>query len=263
MLTDAEIRTAADLIWQHWREGRCMPALPPAVRPTTRAEGYAIQTQLARRSAGPLVGWKIAATSAAGQRHIGVSGPLAGRLLVEQCLSGESPIALGPSRMRVAEPEFAFRMGRPVPPRPLPYTTAEVLEAADALHIAMEMPDSRFDDFATVGEAQLIADNACGHLWVLGPKVRVDWRAADLAAHRVRGIVRGRLERDGCGENVLGDPRIALTWIVNELSRLGIALAAGHVVTTGTCMVPLSIAPGDTVEADYGRFGGMSLRIAA
>jgi 2-keto-4-pentenoate hydratase len=32
------------------------------------------------------------------------------------------------------------------------------------------------------------------------------------------------------------------------------------VVTTGTCMVPLEVAPGDTVVADFGLFGRMSLR---
>jgi 2-keto-4-pentenoate hydratase len=162
--------------------------------------------------------------------------------------------------MRVAEPEFAFRMARALPPRTAPYTAQEVLDAVGELHVAIEMPDSRFNDFATVGEAQLIADNACAHEWVLGPEVRADWQAMDLAAHRVIGTVAGRLQREGFGANVLGDPRLALTWIANELSQHGVTLAAGQVVTTGTCMVPLEVAPGDTVEADFGLFGRMSLR---
>ena len=45
---------------------------------------HAIQACLERRSAFPLFGWKIAATSLDGQRHIGVDGPLAGRLLAER-----------------------------------------------------------------------------------------------------------------------------------------------------------------------------------
>ena len=85
----------------------------------------------------------------------------------------------------------------------------------------------------------------------------------DLAAHRVIGTVAGKLHREGSGANVLGDPRFALTWIANELSQQGVTLAAGQVVTTGTCMVPLAVAPGDTVEADFGLFGRMSLRFVA
>ena len=45
---------------------------------------------------------------------------------------------------------------------------AEVLDAVDTLHPAIEIPDSRFADYVKAGEAQLIADNACAHLFVLG-----------------------------------------------------------------------------------------------
>ena len=71
--------------------------------------------------------------------------------------------------MRVAEAEFAFRMGVDLPPRPQPYSVDEVLAAVATLHPAIEVPDSRFDDFTIVGAPQLIADNACAHLFVLGP----------------------------------------------------------------------------------------------
>src|SRR4029078_10781693 len=73
------VTSAADILWEHWRDGRRMAALPEPVRPRTRAEAYAVQAALAGRSAHPLFGWKIAATSVAGQRHINVDGPLAGR----------------------------------------------------------------------------------------------------------------------------------------------------------------------------------------
>ena len=43
----------------------------------------AIQAALESRSSGKLFGWKIAATSEAGQRHINVDGPMAGRILPE------------------------------------------------------------------------------------------------------------------------------------------------------------------------------------
>ena len=48
---------------------------------------------------------------------------------------------------------------------------------------------------------------------------------------------------------------IALTWIANELSSLGVPLASGQVVTTGTCVKPLEIEAGDEVMVDYGVLG--------
>ncbi len=253
---------ASVLLARHWREGTVLDALPEPLRPASRAEGYAIQAHLGALSAAPIRGWKIAATSTAGQRHIGVDGPLAGRLLAEMVHADGATLPFGANRMRVAEAEFAFRMGRSLPPRDAPYAVAEVLDAVSALHLAIEVPDSRYRDFASVGAAQLIADNACAHQFVLGPEAPALWRGLDLAAHRVIGHVAGRLTREGVGANVLGDPRNALTWLANELSAHGETLRAGQVVTTGTCLVPLEVAPGDEVAADFGPLGRTRLRFS-
>lgn len=254
---------AAELLWRCWTEGRRIDALPDELRPRSRDEGYAIQAFVERRSTRPLFGWKIAATSAAGQAHIGVDGPLAGRLLAERVVASGAELSLSGNRMRVAEPEFAFRIGRTLPPRPAPWTVEEVVAAIESLHVAIEIPDSRYADFVTAGAPQLIADNACAHHFVLGPPAPASWRDLDLAAHPTRARVGDAPWRSGSGANVLGDPRLALTWLANELSGLGIPLRAGQIVTSGTCLPPLAIAPGDLVDADFGRLGSVTLRLAA
>ena len=99
---------AANLIWQLWNSGEVIDKLPEDLRPKTRGDGYAIQTELAALSRKPIFGWKIAATSSAGQQHIGVSGPIAGRLLAERAHQDGAELVFGDNRMRVAEPEFAF-----------------------------------------------------------------------------------------------------------------------------------------------------------
>ncbi|WP_316180711.1 MULTISPECIES: hydratase [unclassified Bradyrhizobium] len=251
--------SAAGLLRQHWSEGRKLAALPPELRPRDRAEGYAIQAELERHSPKPLFGWKIAATSEAGQRHINVAGPMAGRILAETVLPAGGTAAMAGNAMRVAEPEFAFRLGADLLPRPTPYDVAEVLAAVDTLHPAIEIPDSRFADFVSAGEAQLIADNACAHLFVLGEATTADWRSRDLIAERPRIALRGETFI-GHGRNVLGNPLIALAWLVNELSALGVPARAGQVVTTGTCHAPLPIGSGDHMEADFGDLGQVSVR---
>jgi 2-keto-4-pentenoate hydratase len=261
MLGPDQTRAAAALLFDHWQNGRRLAALPSSLRPTTRAEGYAIQAHLEERSALPLFGWKIAATSRAGQAHIGVDGPLAGRILAERVLQDGAAVPLGANHMRVAEAEFAFRMGQDLPPRKAVYDPDAVLAAVEALHPAIEVPDSRFEDFAAVGAPQLIADNSCAHLFVLGPPATIDWRGIDLAEHPVVGRVAGRIERQGKGANVLDDPRLALTWLVNELSQLGITLKAGQVVTTGTCTIPLEVEPNDELVASFGTLGEVSVRL--
>jgi 2-keto-4-pentenoate hydratase len=262
-MTADQVRAAADLLWDRWSGGRRLDALPPELRPASREDGYAIQAELDRRSGAPRFGWKIAATSTAGQRHIGVDGPLAGRLLRERAFASGSIVPFGANHMRVAEAEFAFRMGRELAPRAQLYSVDEAMAAVDTLHPAIEIPDSRYDDFTIVGAAQLIADNACAHYFVLGDPAPESWRGVDLIAHAVTGRVNDAPARTGVGANVLGDPRVALAWLANELAQLGLVLRAGEIVTTGTCLVPLEIQPSDRIVMDFGVLGRVEARMAA
>lgn len=255
-------QAASSLLVRHWQDGTVLDALPTGMRPTTRKEGYAIQAQLEALSNQPLWGWKIAATSHAGQKHIGIDGPIAGRLLKEMVLQEDEVIAFGANKMRVAEAEFAFKMGRDLSPKASPYSQDEVMDAVADLFLGLEFPDSRYADFADVGGPQLIADNACAHLFMIGPKAPDIWREIDLSEHQIVGKVSDRIVRDGIGSNVLGDPRIALTWLANELSAIGITLSSGQIVTTGTCLVPMDILPGDKVSADFGVLGQVHAQLS-
>ncbi len=249
-----QVRRAADILWSAWREGRLLDELPAGCRPRDLDEGYAIQAAMGRHHGGDLIGWKIAATSTAGQRHIGVEAPLGGRLFAAFCHGDGARLPAGGLHMRVAEAEFAFRLERDLPPRASAYATEEVMAAVATLHLAIEVPDSRYQDFARVGAPQLVADDSCAGFFVLGREAG-DWRGLDLAAHVVVAHKNGAVAERGSGANVLGDPRLALTWLANDRSRRGDSLRAGEIVTTGTCVKPVTIAPGDEVVADFGVLG--------
>jgi 2-keto-4-pentenoate hydratase len=258
--TNAAISQAAQVLWSTWQSNGRIEQLPVDCRPTTRAQGYEVQAEVARLSGQAVMGWKIAATSEAGQKHIGVDGPQAGRMLSARAFDSGAAVPLTGNGMLVAEAEFAFRMGRDLPPRAAHYTQEEVLGAVASLHPSIEIPDSRYRDYAVVGEAQLIADSACACYYVLGPATGFNWRTLDLSKHAVSASVNGEIKGRGTGAAVLGDPRIALTWMVNEISRIGETLLAGQVVTTGTCVVPVPVLPGDQVEVDFGVLGRASAR---
>lgn len=259
MLDQDQIAAASKTLFDHWRAGTKLSALASAQRPRSRAEGYSVQAALEQRSQGKLFGWKIAATSEAGQKHINVAGPMAGRIFSDTVIADGATASMKGNAMAVGEPEFAFRMACDLPPRPSAYSVDEVLAAVGSLHPAIEIPDSRFADFAGAGEAQLIADNACAHLFVLGAPTSANWRAMDLKEERPNITLRGQ-QHVGHGKNVLGDPRAALAWLANELRGLGLTLRAGEVVTTGTCHPPLPIAVGDHFAADFGVLGKVSVK---
>jgi len=141
------------------------------------------------------------------------------------------------------------------------YKRKEVILAVDTLHLAVEIPDSRFEDFSTVGAIQLIIDNACAHELVISPPVQSDWKHKDLSKHNVTISTQGGSSNLGNGSNVLGDPRNALTWLVNELSKNNINLMAGETVTTGTCTIPVAIQQNDIITADFGTLGTIQLSL--
>jgi 2-keto-4-pentenoate hydratase len=107
-----QIQQAVAQLLPAWRDHARIDALAATCKPQTRSEGYALQRALFDACGETPLGWKIAATSQAGQSHIGVSGPLAGRLMQSRCLLETQVVSLDRNTMAVAEAEFAFRLGR-------------------------------------------------------------------------------------------------------------------------------------------------------
>ena len=269
-MNHAAITEAAQLIWSNVHNRMQISALPASCVPANRAEGYAVQAEVARLSGQSSIGWKIAATSVAGQKHINVDGPLAGRVLADRAFvagtAAANSIDLASNLLRVVEAEFTFRMSRALPSRDATrgaYTVDEVMSAVASLHLAIEIPDCRLTDFLHVGAPSLIADLACASWWIMGDAVTTDWRGMDLAAHRVNAYKNGVAAAEGIGSNVLGDPRVALTWLANELCAYGGGLQAGDYVTTGTCVVPVPCAPRDSFVMDFGVLGTIAVAFPA
>lgn len=258
---DEKAREAASIIWASWERGQRLGQLPDRCRPNSLVEGYAAQAMLEEVSGSAGIGWKIAATNVTGQRHIGVDAPIAGRLLAAKVANGDAPVPMVDNFMRVAEAEFAFVLGRDIPARAREYTADEVLACVASLHPAIELPDSRFQDFATAGDAQLAADNACAGWFVPGQSADTEWRAMDLAAHPVSLSINGRQTTSGHGADVLGGPLVALAWLANSHGLRGCGLAAGDIVTTGVCGKPCPIAAGDSLCADFGPLGRVTLTL--
>ena len=134
MLDKNAITAASKTLHDHWRAGTKFSGLDDRLRPRDRIEAYAIQAGIEKYSSESLFGWKIAATSEAGQKHINVDGPMAGRILAETVIPDGGTASMAGNEMRVTEPEFAFRMRVDLPARTTPYTMQQVLDAVDTLH---------------------------------------------------------------------------------------------------------------------------------
>jgi 2-keto-4-pentenoate hydratase len=251
--TDPGVQRAAATLWHAWSSGQSLESLPPDLRPEDLETGYAIQRAL-DDLAGPAAGWKIAATSKAGQEHLGASGPMVGRLYEAQRQPSGTTLSVRGMRMRSAEPEFAFVLGEDLHARANPLRVDEVLAAVDSLVLAVEVPDSRYVDFTSVGVASLAADAMCGGHFITGPSI-ADWRSLDLPSQRARLVCGGEERSAGDGSSVMGDPREALTWMANEALGHGWPLRAGEIVITGAAAPPIGVHAGDQLHAVFDGLG--------
>jgi hypothetical protein len=106
MLDENQTAAAAKTLHDHWQAGTKIGGLDPSQRPRDRIGGYAVQAAMQRY--GKPVGWKIAATSEAGQKHINVAGPLAGRLFAERMVSDAGTAPMAGNEMRVGSRNLPF-----------------------------------------------------------------------------------------------------------------------------------------------------------
>jgi 2-keto-4-pentenoate hydratase len=250
--------SAAGLLAQARTKMQRLTALPESVRPNTIEDGYRVQfeliSKLGAHFGGGVAGYKIACTNETAQRQLHVDHPFFGHLLAATTYESGARLDAAPFFMRVMEAEFAFLIGEDLPPVAGPRTRDEVAGAVAGVLPGIEIVDSRFESWTTVGTPSLIADNACHAAWVRGALVR-DWRDIDLAAQPVQLVINGAIKDTGSGAAVLGHPLNALLWLANTLNERGLGLQAGQYVTTGVTTDMYLAGPGDHVQADFGRVG--------
>ena len=224
-------------------------------------DAYRISSRLLtlRRQEGErVVGKKIGVTSAAVQRMLGVDQPDFGYLTdaMEVPTGGVAPLR-GRMIQPRAEAEIAFVLKRDIEGPGV--TAAQVIQATDFVMPCLEIVDSRIRDWQ-IKIQDTVADNASCGCFVLGQKA-VSPRDVDLATCGVVMRLNGAVVSTGAGAAALGSSPVAcIVWLANRLGTLGTALRAGEVVLSGS-LVPLQpVRCGDSVAAEVGGIGRVSVR---
>jgi 2-keto-4-pentenoate hydratase len=254
-LSPEEIEEVASII-ARGRIERHSVTMPGRLKTRNWVSIMAVMDVLNAKLAWPPAGWKVGAAAVEIQRAEGVPGPAPG--LLSQLGIRASPARL-PRELfinyRCSECEFAFRMKDELPPREMPYSEDEVASAVAALHPAVEIGDTVFDDwYGASGYQGSSMDNGGAAAFVYGAPI-VAWRGLDLAAAKIDLYLNGQYIKSGYGRAAMGNPLTSLTWMANWLRERGRTLRAGEFVSTGTCTGHFFAAPGDRLDVDYGEIG--------
>jgi 2-keto-4-pentenoate hydratase len=248
-------------------EHKRIECLPSSCYPKDHDAAYQCQNELMdltlNHYGGKLIGYKTACTNESAQKLLYLDEPFYGPLLSPFVHKSPAKLKTDDFFMRVIEPEFAFQMAADLPPRNKEYTRDEVSKAVAAVMPAIEIVDSRYNDWKDkkIGALSLIADNACNGAWVHG-QPKHNWIDFDLAKHEVNLFVNGTPIRKGRGDAVMGHPLNPLTWLTNMLSQHGKGLKAGDMITTGITTEVYLANRGDQIVADFGSIGSVELSFA-
>ena len=257
---------ARELVRQHRMKER-FGALPPPWTIEDETFAYAVQDQFVReleRLRGTRTcGYKIALTTPAMRQMVGFHDSISGRLLQDRMFASGSTIQAADHRRLLIEFEIAFRMARDLPADGSHWNRESILPYVDCAHAALEIADDRDADYRQLAGAILTvaADNAWNEGLVLGEPVS-GFSAGQLAAAAGVASMDGREVGRGTGADVLGHPLDALAWLANHVQQRGLALAAGHLVTTGSLVTSKFPAAGHTVGFDVEGLGSVSVHVA-
>ena len=252
------VRLLADLR----REGRQQSGLDPALLPADRDAAYRIAGLVAEELGQEVVGWKIAAAKAEMQRQLRTDAPIYGRVYASHVRPSPVTVEYARQCSPIPEVEYMARLGVDLPPRAAAYTIDDVGAAVAALHPGIELAECRFvhdDRFPPL--AAVLADGAGGGTLCYGPAIE-DWRNRDIAGQEVVLSCNGVARRRGTAGEALDHPLVPLTWLANELSRTGVGMKAGQMVSTGTLTGMLRPRAGETYVADFGPFGTVTATYA-
>lgn len=246
------------------------------IDPVTRAfpdvtldDAYAIQAawidlQLAGGAA--VTGHKVGLTSRAMQMAMKIDEPDFGALFDYMFLESGTTISASRYLDPKIEVEFAFVLGETLD-RPN-VTASDVYAATDHIVPALELIDARSyrvhpTDGRTRTVRDTIADNAADAGIVVGTE-RIAPDDAATGALRWAGAIckrNGTVEETGLGAAVLDDPVQGVVWLANRLHALGIPLAAGETILAGSFTRPIDCRPGDSIHADFGPLGALTLAV--
>lgn len=207
------------------------------------AEAYAVQAaSIARRvqRGERRTGVKMGFTSRAKMVQMGVDDMIWGRLTDAMAEGDGAPVSLRRFVHPRVEPELAFLLAKPLPAN---VSLPEALEAVAAIAPALEIIDSRFDNFKfTLGD--VIADNASSSGYVIGP-----WRESrqDLSNLGLVMSINGAARQVGSTAGILGNPLRSLVAAARLSAAAGEPLQAGWLVMAGGATAAEPLRPGQHI----------------
>ncbi len=267
MLSQDEIQAAAESLDQAERTRVQTGLLSLKYPQMTMDDSYAVQSAWVKKkiaSGSKPIGWKIGLTSKAMQYALNINIPDSGVLFDDMVFEDGATVPGDRFIQPRIEAEIAFVMKAPL--KGPDVTIFDVLNATDYVTPALEILDTRIlrvdpDTKKARTIVDTISDNAANAGIVTGGRAV---RPGEIDMRWVGAIVsrNAEVEETGLGAGVLNQPARGIAWLANRLSQYGDGIESGQIVLAGSFIRPIEARHGDTIHADFGPYGSVSLFFA-
>ncbi|MCL4799214.1 MAG: 2-oxo-hepta-3-ene-1,7-dioic acid hydratase [Burkholderiales bacterium] len=258
MLSDADRRKAAESLINAEKERKPVIQLSKTWPDINIEDAYAIQSlvnEVKVAAGSKVIGNKIGLTSKAMQQSSQIDEPDYGVLHDYMVIEDGAKVPFERFIVPRVEPELVFVLGRPL--KGPGVGLLDVLRATEYVVPAIEIIDARVQNPRKIFDT--VADNGAAAGLVIGGRpvgpMEVDLRWVSALLCRNADI-----EETGVAAGVLGHPAVAIAWLANKVGRFGTVLEPGRVMLSGSFTRPVWAQKGDTLRADFGPLGSLSVQ---
>lgn len=236
-----------------WEAREPLRGLSPGLSMRDAECGRKRLVEALRLSQGRIVGYKAGLTNKAIQERMGIASPVRGVLFEKMLLPDGAGV---PARFG-ARPVFEADLLVEVKDAAIhkAKTRVEVLKSLSRVIPFIELPDLMLAEGEKMTGPLAVLINVGARLGVAGKGVRIEATepfAATLAAMRVVVTDQTGVElASGKGAAILDHPLNAVLWLVEDLTKSGVRLKAGDVLSLGAFTPPLPPKPGAVVTVRY------------
>ena len=265
MLSEAEIREAADRLFKAEQSGQQIDPVSMRHPNMDLADAYAIQKAIVEQKIATgdrLFGYKIGYTSRAMQKALHITEPDFGVLLDSMVFADGGEIEVDQFSDPRIEAELAFVLKDRLEGENV--SIFDVLSATDYVVPALEIIAARsYRKHPETGYTRKVVDTVADNAGNAGIVIGGRPIKPDLMDLRWCGGIlhlNGAVEETGLAAAVLGHPANGICWVAKRFAPHGIALEPGQVILSGSFTAPVAVSAGDVIHADYGNLGGISCR---
>jgi 2-oxo-3-hexenedioate decarboxylase len=255
----SDLTSIAEIVDTAAKEAKAIPQLSLSGHDLTLDQAYGVQALSIERRlkrGEHMAGVKMGFTSRAKMIQMGLDEMIWGRLTDAMRVEDGGIINLAAYVHPRVEPEIAFLLKRPLTGRVSP---AEALAAVEAVAPALEIIDSRYENFK-FNLPDVVADNTSSSSFVVGP-----WNAPSARVENLGMIMSfdGRAVQVGSSAAILGHPLRALAAAARLAGEQGVTLEAGWIIMAGGATAAEALTPGLSVSLTVEKLGHVSFKVAA